>query len=69
MDYGQLYEKNYYYEDSRIEGIMQMMSAIKKKNKDRNLTGIFQGSTIKYFCFHLRGRYLCYYDKQPVIFI
>jgi hypothetical protein len=70
MGYNDLLKKNYYFEDSKLRTYSMFSGGIKKKNKEGGFTGMFQQSSIKFFCFHLQGKLLCYYDELPVsIFI
>ena len=64
-DYSELYRRVEHYSDPDLERHCLMMGFIKKKMKKRNLLA-FSESTPKYFCFHLKGRYLCYYSSEPV---
>jgi hypothetical protein len=61
-----LFLKKYYFEDRLYEKYCKMTGMIKKKTDKKNLTHVFNNSTLKYFCFHLRGRLLCYYEQKPV---
>ena len=39
------------------------------KNDSKKLNKLYQKSIRLFFCFHIQGKYLCYYDHEPVIFI
>jgi hypothetical protein len=64
-----LYEKKFYYEDPEEEKHISQRGFLKKKLERNMITGLLQQSNKKYFCFHLKGRYLCYYESEPVIII
>lgn len=66
MEYSELLKKVPYFEDKKLEKICNFTYQMKKKNRNKQRTGIFQNSTLKYFKFHLKGEYLCYYDYPPV---
>jgi hypothetical protein len=61
-----LFLKKYYFEDRLYEKYYRMTGWIKKKNDKKALRTVFKQSKKKFFCFHLRGRLLCYYEQEPV---
>ena len=66
MNYNDLLKKTYYYEEEDFHKFASHSGSMKKKNEGSGFTGVFQQSTIKFFCFHMRGKSFCYYDKEPV---
>jgi hypothetical protein len=64
--YQNLFKKSYYFEDKEYEKYFNLSGFLKKKTDQKSLTNLFGGSSKKYFCFHLRGQLLCYYDSIPV---
>jgi hypothetical protein len=66
MGYNELLKKNYHFDDNKFANYIKFNGGIKKKHKDVGITNLFQQSTIKFFCFHLKGKLLCYYDDKPV---
>jgi hypothetical protein len=66
MTYQDFLKKTFYFVDVEEEKYYKMNGPLKKKNPDQGFTAVFNQSSIKFFCFHLNGKVLCYYDKQPV---
>lgn len=64
--YENLFKKSYFFEDKDHQKHFLQCGFIKKKQDQKSLTNLFGGSTKKFFCFHLRGQLLCYYDSFPV---
>lgn len=66
MNYKDLYQPNFYYDDPKVDLYSKRRGFIKKKVEGlRNQLGFNQGSTKVYFCYQQRGRFLCYYSDMP----
>ena len=64
--FDELFKKNYFFDDPDFEKHCNAKGFVKKKLDRNAITKMFQQSMIKYFCFHLKGKLLCYYEKEPV---
>ena len=65
-EYEDLLKKKFYCENAKYEKYSKPCGILKKKTERGAFGGLLNKSTQKFFCFHLKGRYLCYYEKEPV---